>query len=375
MSASSSSVDPSSSSAAAAAAASASQRRSHHDGSSDRKYTPDQKAAVIRVRKCSPTAFYEILAIEKTATDLEIRKAYRKLSLLTHPDKNGYEGADEAFKMVSRAFQILSDADKKARYDKFGGDPESRFGASGSASAGGSSPFARGGGFPGGGARAGTMYDDEISPEEIFNRFFGGGFGGFGPFGGLGGGGLFDTGPSFVFNVGGGPGIRIHQFGGGPRMRRTQQAAGAGDGTSQQSNRSLAAQLLQLLPLLILVIFPLISSLFSTGEPAGPSVRYNSPSPPHTVHRVTPKLKIDYYLNPAEVSKLDKRGLYSLDQKVEVNYVSQLRSQCQMEVNAREKLIMDAQGWFFQDTEKMQRARELELKSCKKLEQLGVRRR
>ncbi|KAI5303546.1 hypothetical protein KEM56_007436, partial [Ascosphaera pollenicola] len=185
MSASSSSANPNPSSS------SASQRHAHHDGSSERKFTPEQKAAVIRVRKCHPTAFYEILAIEKTATDGEIKKAYRKLSLLTHPDKNGCEGADEAFKMVSRAFQILSDADKKSRYDKYGGDPDSRFGAgTSSASAGGASPFARGG-FPGG-ARAGTMYDDEISPEEIFNRFFGGGFGGggFGPFGGLGGGPL-----------------------------------------------------------------------------------------------------------------------------------------------------------------------------------------
>jgi hypothetical protein len=74
--------------------------REHTQGNQDRKYTPEQKAAVIRVRKCSPTAFYEILAVQKTATDGEIKKAYRKLSLLTHPDKNGYEGADEAFKSV-----------------------------------------------------------------------------------------------------------------------------------------------------------------------------------------------------------------------------------------------------------------------------------
>lgn len=72
--------------------------REHAQGNQDRKYTVEQKAAVIRVRKCSPTAFYEILAVQKTATDGEIKKAYRKLSLLTHPDKNGYDGADEAFK-------------------------------------------------------------------------------------------------------------------------------------------------------------------------------------------------------------------------------------------------------------------------------------
>ena len=72
--------------------------RDHNQGNQDRKYTVEQKTAVIRVRKCSATAFYEILGLEKTVSDAEIKKAYRKLSLLTHPDKNGYDGADEAFK-------------------------------------------------------------------------------------------------------------------------------------------------------------------------------------------------------------------------------------------------------------------------------------
>lgn len=72
--------------------------RDHKQGNQDRKYTPDQKAAVLRIKKCQPTAFYEILLVERSSTDNEIKKAYRKQSLLTHPDKNGYEGADEAFK-------------------------------------------------------------------------------------------------------------------------------------------------------------------------------------------------------------------------------------------------------------------------------------
>ena len=75
--------------------------RQHHDGSAGRSYTVEQKTAVLRIKKCQPTAFYEILGLEEvrtTCSDAEIKKAYRKLSLLTHPDKNGYEGADEAFK-------------------------------------------------------------------------------------------------------------------------------------------------------------------------------------------------------------------------------------------------------------------------------------
>lgn len=80
--------------------------------------------------------------------------------------------------MVSRAFQILSDADKKAKYDRFGGDPDSRLGSQPSAS----SPFS---GFAQSQGGRSSMFEEEISPEELFNRFFGGGggMGGFGPFG------------------------------------------------------------------------------------------------------------------------------------------------------------------------------------------------
>jgi DnaJ homolog subfamily B member 12 len=73
---------------------------------------------------------------------------------------------------VSRSFQVLSDPDKRAAYDKYGDDPDSRTAGMGA------SPFANG--FPGmrtyGG---GGMYADEISPDELFNMFFGGGGGGF----------------------------------------------------------------------------------------------------------------------------------------------------------------------------------------------------
>lgn len=92
--------------------------------------------------------------------------------------------------MVSRAFQVLSDSDKKSRYDKFGGDPDSRFNPSTAGASAGESPFSSGGfgGFGGGFPRSrGAMFEEEISPEELFNRFFGGGFGGMGgeysPFG------------------------------------------------------------------------------------------------------------------------------------------------------------------------------------------------
>lgn len=82
--------------------------------------------------------------------------------------------------MVSRAFQILSDPDKKSKFDKYGGDPDSRFGAGSSS---GASPFS---GFASqrGGSRQGDMFGEEISPEELFRQFFGGGGFGGQPFGG-----------------------------------------------------------------------------------------------------------------------------------------------------------------------------------------------
>jgi DnaJ homolog subfamily B member 12 len=81
--------------------------------------------------------------------------------------------------VVSRAFQILSDSDKKSRFDQFGGDPDNRFSSSGTGAA--SSPFTGFARSPGG---RNPMFDAEISPEDLFNQFFGGGMGGgFTPFG------------------------------------------------------------------------------------------------------------------------------------------------------------------------------------------------
>ncbi|KAK1143097.1 Chaperone protein dnaJ [Aspergillus melleus] len=333
--------------------------REHNQGNQDRKYTPEQKAAVLRIRKCSTTAFYEILSLEKSASDGEIKKAYRKLSLLTHPDKNGYDGADEAFKLVSRAFQVLSDPDKKSKYDKFGGDPDSRF--TPSAGPSGGSPF---GGFGGGGgfprSGGGPGFEEEISPEELFNRFFNGGFGGgFSPFGG----------PQFVFNMGGGPGFRVHQFGGARPRRRPREA----NAQSEPAPSGWAA-FQQLLPLILLFVLPLLSSLFSgSSSPSGPTYRFDTAVPPHTMQRTTPKLNLNYFVNPGDVEDYSARKFRQLDQRVEVDYVSKLRYECESEVHARERMIQEAQGWFFPDVEKMKEARAMELKSCRRLDNLKGR--
>ena len=106
--------------------------------------------------------YYEVLGVEKNASDAEIKKAYRKLAMKYHPDQNpGDKTAEEKFKEVNEAYEVLSDADKKARYDQYGFagvDPNFNPNAG--------SPF---GGFGGGG---GFGFGDL---GDIFGDFFGGG--------------------------------------------------------------------------------------------------------------------------------------------------------------------------------------------------------
>ena len=112
--------------------------------------------------------FYEVLGVDKSASAEEIKKAYRKLAVKYHPDKNpGDKEAEEKFKEAAEAYSVLSDADKKAKYDQFG-----------HAGVDGAGPDFSGG--------FGNLND-------ILNDLFGGGFGGFGGgfggFSGFGGGG------------------------------------------------------------------------------------------------------------------------------------------------------------------------------------------
>src|SRR6478735_9952988 len=112
--------------------------------------------------------YYEILNVTKTATVDEIKKSYRKVAMQFHPDRNpGDKAAEEKFKEAAEAYEVLSDADKRAQYDRFG-----HAGVSGNGRGGG--------GYSGG---AGMNMDDifsqfgDIFGDDVFGNFFGGGGG------------------------------------------------------------------------------------------------------------------------------------------------------------------------------------------------------
>ena len=113
--------------------------------------------------------YYEVLGVSKDADAKEIKKAYRKLAMKYHPDKNpGDKAAEEKFKEINEAYEVLSDEEKRSTYDRFGHD-----GLNGQAGFGGGQGF---GGFGGSGGFGGF--------EDIFGDIFGSGFGGFGGSGG-----------------------------------------------------------------------------------------------------------------------------------------------------------------------------------------------
>ncbi|NLE83111.1 MAG: DnaJ domain-containing protein [Chloroflexi bacterium] len=147
--------------------------------------------------------YYNTLGVSKTAADDEIKSAYRNLARQYHPDVNKEPGAEEKFKEINEAYQVLSDKEKRTKYDQFGSEWQR---------------YQHSGGQPGGfnwgpwqqeqGAR--TSYRT-VSPEE-FSEMFGGMGGGSGSMGGLGGfSDFFET----LFGGGG--------FGGGFSQQTRQQ--------------------------------------------------------------------------------------------------------------------------------------------------------
>jgi len=152
--------------------------------------------------------YYEILGCDRNASDAELKKAYRKLAVKYHPDKNpGDEEATKVFQNISEAYAVLSDSKKRDMYNRYGKE-----GAQAADQGHDMPPGGGFGGFPGGMGGGGGMH---MSPEEA-QAFFGSIFGNSDPFGGMMGGGM------------GGPGISFRTGGMGPSMGGGMGGMGGG---------------------------------------------------------------------------------------------------------------------------------------------------
>ncbi|KAI1317263.1 hypothetical protein EDD11_008750 [Mortierella claussenii] len=343
----------------------------------EREYTPEQVAAVKKIRS-SGGDFYKVLGITKDATDSEIKKAYRKLALQMHPDKNGAPGADEAFKIVSKAFTVLSDPQKRAIFDQHG--PED--GRSSGVNYDRASPMGQG--FGGGGGMNG--FGEEISPEELFNMFFGGGnFGG-----------------SFHSATFAGPGFGTRQF--RTRTQQTQQrqqrqqgqAGGGGGGVAGTSGLS---SLIQILPLILLFIISMASNFmfdsdstssynsspaasdFSLGAHGSyQSARFTSAH--HVPYFVNERKFRNTFMRPGEdVLDLGKsingvkvrQILTELEKNVERNYLKHMEVECLNEKKKKEVAHNRAMGFFGPNKKMWEAAQRMTTPSCDAVrEKFGV---
>jgi len=339
---------------------------SREGGSEKRDHTPEQSALVKRVTACKVTEYYEILAVSRDCEENEVKKAYRKLALQLHPDKNGAPGADEAFKMVSKAFQILSDADKRAAYDRHGSDPESR--SSGMSSAGGGpSGFA---GHP-----FGAQFEGELSPEDLFNMFFGGGGGGM-----MGGGPFGSTVFTTSFGQGGFRTTRVN----------TGRRSNAGAQAQAQADASPRTMIMQLAPLFILFLFTFLSAIpniFGPSPTPDPSYSFSQTSR-YSLARNTGALKVNYFVNPtefsahpiavemAEAQNTNGRAarLDRFERHIEQTYKEHLYVQCQRDEDRRQRRKEQKMGFLGigADMEAIKAINAEKYESCEELKRLGI---
>ncbi|XP_042499476.1 chaperone protein dnaJ 49-like [Macadamia integrifolia] len=243
-------------------------------------YTEEQILIVRQIKK--KKEYYDILGLERGCSVEDVRKAYRKLSLKIHPDKNKAPGAEEAFKAVSKAFQCLSDEESRKRYDLVGSD-EAVY----------DRPAARRGpqGFNG-------FYEADVDAEEIFRNFFFGGmprattqFGG------------------FTFGTGTGPSVRT---------------------ADQDSGNFNVRAILQLLPILLLLLLNFLPS----SEPIYALSRSYAYE-----HRFVTQKGINYFVRTAKFDQEyppNSPERVEIERQVERAYTSNLAQYCQVELQRRQ---------------------------------------
>ncbi|XP_060097186.1 dnaJ homolog subfamily B member 12 [Heteronotia binoei] len=282
-------------------------------GDTTKGYTQEQVDAVKRVKQCKD--YYEILGVSRDSSDEDLKKAYRKLALKFHPDKNHAPGATEAFKAIGNAYAVLSNPEKRKQYDQFGDAKVS--------------PTRHGHGHP----DFHRGFEADISPEDLFNMFFGGGF----------------------------PSSNVHVYSNG-RMRYTYHQRQ--DRREHQGDGSLGL-FVQLMPILILIIVSALSQMMVSSPPYSLSHR---PSVGHIHKRATEHLKVAYYVADSFAEEYTGANLKNVERSVEDDYIANLRNNCWKEKQQKEGLLYRAR--YFGDSDLYQRAQKMGTPSCSRLSEV-----
>jgi DnaJ family protein B protein 12 len=255
--------------------------------------------------------------------------------------------------VISKAFTVLSDPQKRAIHDAGGGDPEQRGG-------GGHAGFS--------GFRAQSFgaspFGDEISPEDLFNMFFGGGM--------ASGANLHRQGTTFSF--GGAPGFSSATFvGPGFRARTFNNNTARQQHNHPQQPRSGWSILLQILPLILLFGYTLFSGLLTEETPV---FSFHSTAI-YTQPRMTSAHRVPYYVEPnAFIPYLQNNyKLSKVEQQVEVDWARILQSKCldekknqRIELNKASGVVF---GYIGRNEGRYQQILNQKLKSCEELKRFG----
>lgn len=299
-------------------------------------YTEDQRQAVHRIKNCRD--FYEILGVPKDASDEDLKKAYRKLALKFHPDKNCAPGATDAFKAIGNAYAVLSNPEKRQQYDQYGDQSTAAPGPHHSTQTHHRHyrNFHR-------------DFEADISPEELFNIFFGG---------------RFPTGNIHVYTNQGATYSQFYQ----PRRRRAYERREEVVEEDQSQNTFTA--LLQLLPVLVLILISVFTQMMATNPPYS---LFYKPAMGLVVSRETQHMGVPYYVDKSFEKEYRGSALDELEKTIESDYIEHLQSSCWKE--KQQKSDLANLGQLYRDERLKQKAETMRLDNCEKLHRLVPRQR
>ncbi|XP_056140678.1 dnaJ homolog subfamily C member 18 isoform X2 [Lampris incognitus] len=290
-----------------------------------KSYTDEQRLGVLRIKNCKD--FYEILGVHKKASDEDLKKAYRKLALKFHPDKNFAPGATDAFKAIGNAYAVLSNPEKRQQYDQFGEQPPTHQHSTQSHH-GHYRSFNR-------------DFEADISPEELFNIFFGG---------------RFPTGNIHVYTNRGASYSQFYQ----PRRRRTFERRE--EEAEENRSQNTFTALLQLLPVLVLILISVFTQMMATNPPYS---LFYKPAMGLVVSRETQHMGVPYYVDKSFQKEYRGAALEELEKTIESDYIDYLQNSCWKE--KQQKSDLANLGQLYRDERLKQKAESMRLDNCEKL--------